>query len=192
MKKLLLFVIIVAAIKTAGAQVRLGVKAGVNIANIILSSPHQVTDKFTAITAFNAGLIVPIKLRGHFYLQQELMFSEQGGTQNGITEHNVYFNAPIVIKYQSSNGWFGEAGMQPGVIISNNQPLVSNDQSVQKSPLDFSWVVGGGYQIPKINLGIDVRYNISMIRFYVVNGQNINGRNSVVQFDLFYIFPRKL
>jgi Outer membrane protein beta-barrel domain len=192
LKRAFLFLIIVAAIKTTSAQVRLGVKAGVNIANIILTSPQQGIDKFTPITAFNGGMLVSIKLRGHFYLQPELMFSGQGGTLNGVEEHNVYFNIPILFKYQSPNGLFAEAGMQPGVIISNNQPLVSNEGRVQQSPLDGCWVFGAGYQIPKINLGVDIRYNIGMMPFYVVNGQNINGRNSVIQFDLFYIFPRKI
>jgi hypothetical protein len=190
LKKLLLTVIVVASIKTATAQAWWGIKAGFNISNIILTDPYQKYGKFTPITDFSGGMLVAIRLRDHLFLQPELMISGQGGTLNGVTEHFVYFNTPILIRYQSPNGWFAETGMQPGIIIDENHTLVDNANHNQKSQTDVSWVFGAGYQT-KINLGIDIRYNIGVVPFYVVNGQGINGRNSVLQFSIFYIFPKR-
>lgn len=190
MKRFLLLVIIVASIKTAAAQAWWGLKAGFNISNIILTDPSQKYGKFTPITDFSGGMLVAIRLRDHLFLQPELMVSGQGGTLNSVTEHFVYFNTPILIRYQSPNGWFAETGMQPGMIIDENHTLVDYTNNTQKSQMDVSWVFGAGY-LTKINLGIDIRYNIGVMPFYVVNGQGINGRNSVFQFSIFYIFPKR-
>jgi hypothetical protein len=57
-------------------------------------------------------------------------------------------------------------------------------------PYDFSWVFGLGYKMPKMNLGIDARYNLGLTTVNEPTGDPAKNKNSVFQFGIFYLFSK--
>jgi hypothetical protein len=190
---LLLFFAAIVTI-TASAQVKLGAKAGINIANLTLSnvpSGFSLSSK----TDFNAGLFALVPLFTSCYLQPELMYSGQGAAtsvlgSSGTLNYN-YLNIPILFKYQHLSGLFAETGPQIGFLLSANEK--ANGQTLNAKDatqsVDFSWAFGVGYKFSEIGLGIDARYNLGLTNLSKNNSStNVTEKNSVFQFGLFYIF----
>ncbi len=178
----------------ARAQVQWGIKAGVNISNIIETGLTPEEAKFSTyrpITEFNAGLLASIPFCSQLFLQPEVIYSMQGGINNSITVNYYYLNIPVLCKYQHHSGLFVETGPQIGFLLNSN--LAIDGLSIQDKNnrnTDFSWVFGLGYKMPKMNLGIDARYNLGLTTVNKPTGDHSMNKNSVFQFDIFYLFSK--
>jgi Outer membrane protein beta-barrel domain len=179
----------------ASAQVQFGVKAGVNVANLNLSGgPSGFV--FNTKTDFNGGIFVSVPLFSSCSLQPEVMYSGQGASFKDslltIKDNYGYINVPVLFKYQHSSGLFAEAGPQIGFLLSANEKAGAQtfDMKSNINSADFSWVFGIGYKL-QLGLGIDLRYNLGLVN--LAKGSNTDGtiKNSVFQFGLFYLFPKK-
>ena len=193
MKIILLLFFTTIATVTARAQVKLGVKAGINIANLTLS---EVPSGFSlsSKTDFNAGILALVPLFTSGYLQPEIMYSGQGAAasvlgSSGTLNYN-YLNIPILFKYQHESGLFAETGPQIGFLLSANEKANGQTLNLKDATqsVDFSWVFGLGYKFSEIGLGIDARYNLGLTNLPNYNSSNGTEKNSVFQFGLFYIF----
>lgn len=192
MKKLLISAIAVMALSSVRSQVQFGVKAGVNIATLTLSSDLSGSgESLSSKTDFNAGVLASIPLFNSFTLQPEINYSGQGakgsdGTTTTTVNYN-YINVPILFKFNHSSGLFAETGPQIGFLISANAKAdgQSEDIKSQISSTDFSWAFGLGYKT-QMNLGIDLRYNLGLSNTVKDSG-NGTSKNSVFQIDLFYL-----
>jgi Outer membrane protein beta-barrel domain len=181
----------------SNAQIQLGVKAGYNRSNVPFSGDEHYTSK--DLSAFNAGLMVSIPLSAHLILKPEAVYSVQGiiainhatlGDQN-IKYSDNYLNLPVLIEYRHATGLFVETGLQFGILLSANaddREEFHMNQTPYTQPGDLSWVFGLGYEIPKINLGLDVRYNLGLTNTSRYEGQFENNR--VFQLGLFYFFKK--
>ncbi|MES1160455.1 MAG: porin family protein [Bacteroidota bacterium] len=170
----------------AKAQVQIGVKGGLNIAEMLTSgNPTTVingTDqhlKYFPFTSFHGGAFVYIPFAKKWGLQPELVFSAQGATgkpvQNylvSITEEDYrfsYLNIPILVKYKLPVGFFAETGPQVGLLVHAKvgETMVGSTGTVNYSvknmlkSTDFSWTLGAGYCSP-FNVGFDIRYNLGL------------------------------
>jgi hypothetical protein len=190
MKNIFVFIFAMSMATTIHAQVRFGLKAGYNHANLIYSG--SAINNLGAKSDFNAGVFVSIPLCSHFYLQPELMYSGQGSRSTDSIPKNAsynYLNLPILFKYQHTSGLFAETGPQVGFLVSAQ--LSISEQSIDTKnytqSADFSWVFGVGYKIPAINLGIDIRYNLGLTNTNKIDNAG-TAKNSVFQIDLFYQF----
>jgi Outer membrane protein beta-barrel domain len=192
MKRTILVVLISASFMFASAQVQFGVKAGYNLANLT-TSPSESGIK--SKSDFSAGILASIPLFSSCFLQPEIMYSGQGASfSDSLANVNLnygYLNVPVLFKYQHSSGLFAETGPQIGFLLSakekgNGQTV---DTKADTQSTDFSWAFGVGYKIPKINLGLDARYNLGLTNLAKGSGSS-NGtvKNSVFQFGLFYMF----
>ncbi len=181
------------------AQVQFGIKAGYNLASLPFSDDEFYTHK--NLSAFNAGLMASFPLSTHLLLQPELVYSLQGihatvhATTSGdqhITYTYHYLNLPILIKYQHPSGLFAETGLQLGIVLTANADDGKEfyvNETPYTQPVDFSWVFGLGYEIPKINLGLDLRYNLGFTNINrFAGGGFVNNR--VFQLGLFYFFKK--
>lgn len=97
-------------------------------------------------------------------------FSQQGGKydesyygDNGYSGgsgkiRTSYLNFPFTVRYQSKGGFYGEAGLQPGVLLSAKDKFEgeTNDYKDRMQKFDMGIVIGGGYQINK-NIGVGLR-----------------------------------
>ena len=192
MKKMFLVFLTVATATVASAQVKFGVKAGYNLATFTTSGDESgmgVSSK----SDFSGGLFASVPLFSSCTLQPEVLYSGQGAEgKDGIIDVKLnysYLNVPVLFKYSHSSGLFAETGPQVGFLLSAKfkEAGQSSDAKDETQSVDFSWAFGIGYMIPKINLGIDARYNLGLTD---VNKDNTNGtiKNSVFQFGLFYQF----
>ena len=90
----------------------------------------QVTDlpgedeSYEPLAGFQAGVIMPIARINEFLeVRAELNGSSQGANYEedyGLSGKVslFYLNLPLVLRFQFRNGFFGEAGIQPGICIS--------------------------------------------------------------------------
>jgi hypothetical protein len=104
------------------------------------------------------------KINDRFTLRTELNTSCQGSRYDDVSNHvkgNIkllYAYIPLILRYQSKTGLFGEAGVQPGIL------LIARDRSGSNSnfyldylnKLDIGITGGLGYQISnKISVGLN-------------------------------------
>ena len=70
----------------------------------------------------------------------------------------LYINIPLVIRYQTESGFFGEAGIQPGLLLSAKDKYedVTESYMDHMNALDISIPLGVGYEF-KNNFGIGFR-----------------------------------
>jgi hypothetical protein len=194
MKIILLLLFATVVTVTASGQVQFGVKAGINITTLTLSTVPSGFSLGTK-TDFNAGAFALVPIATSCFLQTELMYSGQGAStsvlgSSGKLDYN-YLNVPILFKYQHEMGLFAESGPQIGFLLSANEK--ANGQTLNAKDatqsVDFSWAFGIGYKFSEIGLGIDARYNLGLTNVSK-NNSNSNGteKNSVFQLGLFYIF----
>ena len=182
--------------QASDAQIQFGVKAGYNRSNIPFSGDEYYTSR--DLSAFNAGLMASIPLSAHLILQAESVYSVQGiiatihatlGNQD-IKYLYDYLNLPVLVKYRHVTGLFIETGLQFGILLSaksDDGDEIHTNETPNTYPGDLSWVFGLGYEIPKINLGVDVRYNLGITN---INRYNSFENNRVFQLGLFYFFKR--
>lgn len=189
MKKILFFIAGFGCALTAKAQIKFGLKAGYNNSSLSYSGP--AVSFLGANSGFNAGVFASIPLFNTFYLQPELLYSEQGSDFTDSipeTTSNNYLNIPVLLKYQHASGLFAETGPQIGFLLSAHLETYgqSYDSKSNTQTTDFAWVFGLGYKIPIVDIGIDLRYNLGLTNIVKSNYYVTSAKNSVFQLDLFY------
>ena len=188
MKKII-FLPLLLVIGTLNAQIQLGLKAGVNIANFT-GGDFKNVDK-SPLTSFHAGGLLRWKFE-HLILQGEVLYSEQGAKLKDSTSEKDYkvnyINIPIVLQYAFKGGFYVEAGPQVGFKVNENVPDNSNNNKFAKSE-DFSVALGLGFNKGK-GFGIGGRYTVGVTSVGESNSANYdaNFKNGVIQFSIMYIF----
>jgi len=192
MKKMLLLIVFTVTIVFANAQIQFGLKANYNLAGVMQSGPEP-QNGLKSKSAFSGGALALIPISAPFYLQPEIVYSEQGtdisdNGFNGSLNYN-YLNIPVLGKYQSEMGLFGETGPQVGFLLSANAKGEGQtvDMKDQTQSVDFSWAFGVGYKLHDMGLGFDIRYNLGLTNT-LKNGGGESVKNSVFQFGVFYLF----
>lgn len=186
-RSLLLFAFTLAIATISQAQVRIGLKGGVNLANL---NADGFDTKMKI--GFNAGAIAKFSVTSAFSIQPELLYSSQGTSIEELDaklELN-YINIPVMFQYNVA-GFILETGPQMGVLASAK--VKANGQSEDMKDLyksiDFSWGIGAGYQMSGSGLGITARYNIGLSSI-AEEGGDVSVKNSVIQLGFFYMLGR--
>jgi hypothetical protein len=134
MKKSLIAILMLATGIVANAQIKFGVKAGVNIANVHASQVSSI-ESFNSNTSFHAGGLVSIPLVGKLELQPEIMFSGEGTkyTNDGdnYTYNFGYINIPVLLKIKAPMGLFAELGPQFGIVASAKAKFNGTTQDIK-------------------------------------------------------------
>ncbi len=173
MKKILVVCLLVAGVlvsKTTLAQVQfsLGIKGGVNFANINVSDPQATWD---GKTGFHGGAFALFKVTA-FAVQPELIFSQQGSkvtfNSQDINANFSYLNVPIIAKFYLPLGLNLQLGPQFGFLTSAESDFNPVTGSLQTTDLkdyyknsDVSIGMGIGWDLP-LKLSIDARYNLGI------------------------------
>jgi hypothetical protein len=190
MKRLIILPIILLAI-TVKAQISPGIKAGVNISNFVGGDFNDV--ETNSLVGFHAGGLLHIRF-GNIILQPELLFSSQGAKlEDAGNEENFkisYINIPVMVQYETTGGFYVEAGPQVGFKVSEDIP----DQTLEDfaKGTDFSIGAGLGFHSNK-GFGIGARYTIGLSKVGDFDASNIDPdfKNGVLQFSLFWTFMNK-
>src|SRR6476660_7768180 len=118
MKKIM-FLPLVLGVMVANAQLKLGLKGGVNI------STFKGLDNAESLTAYHAGGLLRWQFT-HLALQPELLYSAQGATinKNGIaTDYKLdYITIPVMLQWQFGGSLYIEGGFQAAFRASDNFP----------------------------------------------------------------------
>ena len=196
-KTFLIFILSVAFLATNAQQIKYGVKAGVNLANV----SGDVEDNKMKI-GFNAGAFARLSLTDVISLQPELLLSTQGAKEKGSFEgvsyevkNNVtYLNIPVLAQYNTASGFYGETGPQFGFLLSAKAKTDDGKQDIKDGlkTLDLSWAFGVGY-LTQSNVGVNVRYNLGLSNMSDAKGidNDAKMRNSVFQVGIFYVLGSK-
>lgn len=197
MKKLLivcLMLVVIASSHTALAQVQfsLGIKGGVNFANLDVTS--SVGDNYKNRTGFHGGAFALFKVTA-FAVQPELIFSQQGSkvsfSSQDINANFSYLNVPIMAKFYLPLGLNLQLGPQFGFLTtaeSDYNPLTGTMQSTDLKEYyknsDVSIGMGIGWDLP-LKLSIDARYNLGITEIED-NASLSQTKNQVFQISVGY------
>lgn len=206
-KKLLIsffFVFTIAALQ-AQEKIRFGAKAGLNFANMTITTldHHSNTTlkvKPDSRTSIHIGAVVEVPITDAFSIQPELLFNSVGFTQSYSDQETItlklnYISIPVMGKYYLLEGLALEAGPQIGLLISAKSETETRGAVRTSSTAD----VKDKYKDLDIGLGIGASYTIDMGVFfsarYVVGLTNIpessnfrNYKNNVFQLSAGYYF----
>ncbi len=190
-------------------KVKLGVKAGLNLASLNFDESELNSSNKTG---FTAGFMVEIPMAKNFSLQPELLYSQQGSktsfSDKDVTNSHYkstidlnYLNIPVMLKYYVVKGLSIQAGPQIGILLKANNKYQDNFLGYENhesfnlkdysTGIDTSVNFGLGYQF-KDKFYTDVRYNISYSNAFKEGDANhfINNdmKNRVFQITIGYFF----
>lgn len=181
---------------TQKSKLRLGLRAGINGSTTSAGFGSGNTFKNPSLKlGLLAGVSLQAPLGGDFYLQPELLYSQEGALQDGIigsvtaanyvlifTTKLNFINVPLLLQYNRGKGFYAETGPQAGFLISarlrnefppagtpNKETDISNTKQVT-----LNWVGGVGYTFAS-GWGGGLRYTAGLSNFYEgVNKQRVN------------------
>ncbi|UII30990.1 PorT family protein [Fulvivirga ulvae] len=207
MKRTLFSVLAVIAFVTiTNAQVKLGVKAGANLADLTSSEDDfEVENRLS----FHFGGYLELLITDRFSIQPELIFSGQGAKAEysetvedfGFTytysyEDKVnlnYLNIPVLFKFSPTERFYIGGGPQAGVLLSAKNKFtytftgsgLSESESGEEdiidelNQIDLSVAIGAGVELEN-GLNFSLRYNYGLTDIAEENdGDPV--RNSVIQ-----------
>ncbi|WP_298521113.1 porin family protein [uncultured Kordia sp.] len=183
MKKLLIVLTGLFFIANANAQdVKFGVKAGVNFANVE-GAPVNLDSR----TGFHVGVTTELMFSDKFSVQPEVIYSAQGAKLDNIgTTELDYIAIPVMAKYYIIDGLSIEAGPQVSFLVNDTvtyeDSALENDNANVES-FDFGVNFGLGY---KFNNGFfaQARYNLGIAAIQ----ENPDITNRVFQLSVGYQF----
>lgn len=192
MKKFFLLLTATFLISSSFAQVRFGLKAGGNLANI------DGFDRSKMKLGLNAGPALQIKLANVFFLQTELLYSIKGSSSDSLQSSDAklnlnYINLPILVGYRLAPNFSIKLGPEIGRLLSAKSEINGNTKDLTDfyESFDLGMDLGLAYNFKK--LAIDLRYNYGLKD--LLNKANQNGTtgevenvgsNRVLQFSLCY------
>ena len=141
-----------------------------NVRSPVVTGAVQMTDvsgesdSWTYKIGGHAGVIVPV----HDFSEMLGVRAEINGSFQGAkwteadlsgTTNLFYLNIPIVLRYKTAGGFFGEAGIQPGFLLSAKDKYEGTTDNYMDymNKFDFIIPLGIGYEF-KNNIGVGVRF----------------------------------
>ena len=194
MKKILLFIAVVGlTFATAQSQeIRLGAKAGLNVATLGGSSTGL--GSLGARTSFHLGALAEIPLMGKFALQPEILYSSEGSDwsfgYSGSSDIKLdYIRVPVLAKYYIIEGLSAELGPSFGVLVSAKQGDF-DDAKDRFNSFDAAIAVGATY---RLDMGVffSLRYNKGLLNVWDykdLNNRSYKGQSNVFQVSAGYSF----
>lgn len=174
----------------AQAQFAVGIKGGLNFAN--LDASKSAGANYESRTGYHAGAFALIKV-GAFGIQPELIFSRQGSkfqqpnTQD-LEANYDYINIPVIAKFYLPLGLNLQAGPQFGFLTKAEvEQTAGNFQDVKSASKnsDVSIAMGAGWDLP-FGLTVDARYNLGVSKVNDTSGTSGDFKNRVFQVSVGY------
>jgi hypothetical protein len=188
MRSVLLILIVPIA---AFAQTDFGVKAGLNISDIVMTNyinPDVESDLGLKL-GLHAGFFVSGKVNEAIGMSAELLYSDKG-VKGGSDIHLHYITLPMMIQYQVADHILAELGPEPGYLISATSQY-GNAGSTYNNKFDVA--LNGGFRLDTRKMIFGIRYCVGM--FSVREPEEMLGpsglekvkyQNRVLQFSLGY------
>jgi hypothetical protein len=205
MKKYFTFLLILAAFTTFSfAQMQIGPKAGLNIANIGGDDSDFLGQSLDSRTGFSGGIFFMYQFSNLFAVQPEAYYSMKGATLDvmgvDITLSFDYIEVPLLLKLiipvEGSSVrpsiFAGPAvGFNTNAKIKGEFEGESEEQDLKDDTksTDFSLVFGGGvgFMVGKNELGVDVRYILGLSTIDD-SSDAADLKNNVINFNVYFGF----
>ncbi len=188
----------------AQSNLKLGIKGGVNFAN--LSSSDAKEKK--ALTGINFGVFAKLPITNSFAIQPEMYFTSKGSEQtyqNAFTEGTAkfeldYIEVPVLLVFNLTHNFNFQLGPYASYLISSKVKNVSdinfnfeeNIDSGDFNKFDTGIAAGLGYDTKSFGFGI--RYNLGLVsvgkeKTYLGTKYVFpDGKNGVINLFLSYSF----
>ena len=211
MKRLIpLFVVLLAVTPLTFGQMQLGLKAGLNIANVGGSDADNLVDEDFDIsldskTGFEGGLFFMYQFNKMFAIQPEAYYSMKGATytedEGELTLSLDYIEVPLLFKLlipiQGSNvrpAFF--VGPSVGFNTTANVKIEAGDESGEidlkdeTTSTEFSLVFGGGvgFGVGNNEVGVEIRYILGLNSFDGASDDPLDVTNNVLNFNAYFGF----
>jgi hypothetical protein len=185
------------------AQIRIGPKAGLNLATAKLSMMGISIDEKILI-GFHVGILSEIPLSGNLCLQPAILYSAKGSKYSFMSEEfkaspsfieipvNVVYKIDLgVAKLLLNAGPYAAYGIG-GKYDFDGDPVdivfgTSEDDDMK--PLDFGLNIGAGVEISHII--ISANYGLGLANLSPVTSNDEEIKNKVIGFSLAYLFGGK-
>ena len=192
MKKVLMTVAFAAlTIAGANAQVKFGVRAGLNLADVA-SKTDGVKDETKIRTSFHLGGLAEFAFNDVVLMEVGLTYSNQGSKakEGGDKDMQYTLNIPIWFKYDFA-GFRPKAGFYAGYILSQQLKGNGKTETVDKDDykhFDYGIGLGVEYNLPNNGLFFEASYNWGLANLEK-NGDSKNyANNRVIQVGVGYKF----
>jgi Outer membrane protein beta-barrel domain len=170
------------------AQLAIGIKGGLNFANLDISS---TSGAYNSRTGYHAGAFLLVKF-SKIGIQPEIIFSRQGSSYKPVNGTSLdtrfdYVNIPVVLKLYTVAGINIQVGPQIGFVAGASQDVVNSATGAIQSQdikslikgTDFSAALGLGWDAP-FGLTVDARYNLGLSKINDATGSS-DAKNQVIQ-----------
>ena len=193
----MLFTLLFGVTQAQTMKTKIGIKAGVNLANIS-DDPNAVEFTPGMKADFHAGIVLNFhwglrdelsgKGTGYFGLQPEVLFSRQGFAVDDEAINLNYITLPLLAKFYATKELSLEAGPYIGYLISTSPGnTVIEGAEIKLSDLtgglDAGVAVGLGYEM-KNGLFCNARYNLGLSDV----ASNLAWKNNVIAFSIGWLF----
>lgn len=160
-----------------------GLRAGLNISSLDVKDGVDFNSK----AGVHIGALAHVHLSPHFAVQPELVYSQQGGDDDGDKWKINYLNVPVLFQYMTGNGLRLQTGPQVGLVLTSKIKSGNIEENIKDdvNTLDVSWSLGASYLFPE-GVGLDARYNWGITN--VNDAETPEVRNRVFQVGIFYQF----
>lgn len=176
-----------------------GGKAGLNFSNLKAEVGDE-SETGDIRPSFHVGVFANIPFGGALSFSPELVYSGEGSKdeEDGekVTQKLGYLNVPLLLKYNTSSGFFLQTGPQVGLLVGAKTKLEFEGEEVEVDTKDqfektaFSWTFGLGYKTTS-GLGLDARYNLGLSNIIKESIEDGKLKSNVIQVNLTYTLGRK-
>ncbi|CAM1361200.1 porin family protein [Tenacibaculum xiamenense] len=191
MKKAVLAIVCMIAFATVKAQnVKVGVKAGLNVSSfnhqkyILPDDGFGVEHALDPRVGFHMGLSLEAKLGKSFSLQPEVIYSQLGAGSNKFDVSLDYLSLPVLAKFYIVKGFSFSAGPQFSFLLNKTTKFMNVDFNPEIENFDVGAHLGLGY---KFDNGVFFNVN-HVIGATEIIKQRMQNRNNVFQVSLGYQF----
>lgn len=181
MKKVILVAAIAAFGFAAQAQTTYGPKAGVNISSL----RGDDADGLKSLVGFHFGGFVNLPIAESLQVQPEVLFSTGGAKEGDVKLNMSYISIPVMVKYATTSGFFGEVGPQIGFLMSAKAKSGSESEDIKEyfKKTDFGAAIGLGYEHTS-GFGGNVRYTLGLSNIGEAEGSDM--KTGIFAIGLFY------
>ena len=202
MKKILLTLITIVAVNaTVNAQMRFGVKGGVNLANVS-TSEKSVT--YNSALGFHAGIVLDAPLSESISIQPNLLYSQKGFSldASGVTAKATfnYIEIPVNFLFHVTDALTIGAGPYLGYALSASAKATFNGQSQttdvdfdnKSQRIDYGLNITAGYEVIE-GLVVSANYSLGLANLNkdATSSSTITVKNNVIGFSVTKFFGER-
>lgn len=209
MKKIVLTLIAIIAVNSlVSAQIRFGVKGGLNLANVSVTPTIPKGTTMSNLIGFHGGIILDVPLSEKISIQPNLLFSQKGikSTSSNSTillDSKIalnYIEIPINVMFHATDALSIGGGSYLGYVLSGvststvtfsgKTETMTKDADFDRDlkRLDFGLNITAGYEVSN-GLIINANYSLGLGNISAEPATTV--KNNVISFSLTKFFGQK-